>query len=228
MASEGHGPLFEALSNRFRGRRDRQIKDLIIERRSSVSGDLKILDMGGSYKYWERFGLEFLDKYNVHITCVNRIEDELQLSELKTDRIKFTVGDATNLSSFADNAFDIVHSNSVIEHVGRWKQMRTFANEVRRLAPAYYVQTPYFWFPVDPHYYRVPFYHWLPESLRLKIMRRIKVGWSLPVPDIDKAMEMVEFAVIIDATQFRSLFPDAEISFERFALLPKSLIAIRR
>ena len=59
-------------------------------------------------------------------------------------------------------------------------------------------------------------------------MRRIKVGWSLPISDIDKAMEMVEFAVIIDATQFRSLFPDAEITFERFALLPKSLIAIRR
>ena len=163
MASEGHGPLFEALSNRFRGERDRQIKDLIIECRSKVSGDLKILDMGGSYKYWERFGLDFLDKFNVFITCVNHIEDELQLSELKTDRIKFTVGDATNLSAFADNTFDVVHSNSVIEHVGRWKQMRAFAKEVQRLAPAYYVQTPYFWFPIDPHYYRVPFYHWMPE-----------------------------------------------------------------
>jgi hypothetical protein len=50
----------------------------------------------------------------------------------------------------------------------------------------------------------------------------------LAIPDIHEAMTAVESAVILDATQFRSLFPDAEISFERFAFLPKSLIAIRR
>jgi SAM-dependent methyltransferase len=228
MASEGNGPLFEAISNQFRSQRDRLLKDLIKERRSSVSGVLSIIDMGGSYKYWERIGLDFLEKNNINVTCVNYLESEFRLSGNKAERIKFIVADATNLTSFADNAFDLVHSNSVIEHVGRWNQMRAFAKEARRLAPAYYIQTPYFWFPIDPHFYRLPFYHWMPESLRLKIIRRIKVGWTLAIPDIHEAMTAVESAVILDATQFRSLFPDAEISFERFAFLPKSLIAIRR
>lgn len=228
MASEGNGLLFEALSNQFRSQRDRLLKDLIKERRSSVSGVFNILDMGGSYKYWDRVGLDFLETNNINVTCVNYLESEFHLSEHKAERIKFIVADATNLESFADNAFDLVHSNSVIEHVGRWNQMRAFAKEARRLAPAYYVQTPYFWFPIDPHFYRVPFYHWMPESLRLKLIRRIKLGWALAIPDIHEAMTAVESAVILDATQFRSLFPDAEISFERLAFLPKSLIAIRR
>ncbi|ARN82425.1 class I SAM-dependent methyltransferase [Methylocystis bryophila] len=228
MASEGNGPIFEAISNSFRSNRDRLLRDVIIERRSGASGIFNILDMGGSYKYWDRVGFDFLESANINVTCVNHISSEFYESERKTDRIKFVVADARNLDTYKDNAFDFVHSNSVIEHVGRWADMRAFAKEARRLAPSYYIQTPYFWFPIDPHFYRVPFYHWMPESLRLKITRKMKVGWALALPNLDDAMAAVESAVILDATQFRSLFPDAEVSFERFAFLPKSLIAIRR
>jgi len=228
MACEGNGPIFEAISNSFRSHRDRLLRGAIMERRSRVSGIFNIIDMGGSYKYWDRVGLDFLESANIKITCVNHIRSELVAPELKTERITFVVADACNLHFYKDSSFDFVHSNSVIEHVGRWSEMRAFAKEVRRLAPAYYIQTPYFWFPIDPHFYRVPFYHWMPESLRLKIIRRMKIGWSMAIPDLDDAMAAVESAVILDASQFRSLFPDAEISFERFALFPKSLIAIRR
>ena len=34
-------------------------------------------------------------------------------------------------------------------------------------------------------------------------------------------------SILIDASQFRALFPDAPLRFERFVGLPKSLIAIR-
>src|SRR3546814_10323990 len=66
-------------------------------------------------------------------------------------------------------SFDIAHSNSVIEHVITWDNMKNFARETRRVAAWHYVQTPYFWFPVDPHFYKLPFYHWLPRPLRAKL-----------------------------------------------------------
>lgn len=217
-----------SLSTWFRRRRDNLLRELILARRCGVSGTFRILDLGGTADYWRRVGFEWLEANDVDITCVNYIATEFGASERESSRLRCIVGDATAMTDHADQSFDFVHSNSVIEHVGRWPQMRAFANEVRRLAPAYYVQTPYFWFFFDPHFHRVPFYHWLPESLRLKLLRRFQVGWSKAQPDVDRAMSLVLSNVLLDLSQFRALFPDAEHRFERIALLPKSLIAIRQ
>ena len=127
----------------------------------------------------------------------------------------------------ADNSYQLVHSNSVVEHVGRFSSMRAFANEARRLAPAYYVQTPYFWFPIDPHWPRMPFFHWMPLSWRQKLLRRFSLGWGGKCRDIDHAMHDLEGTVLLDWSQMRALFPDGRLRVERFFGLPKSMIAER-
>lgn len=216
-----------SLSTKFRARRDVLLRDFILQRRGAVAGPFRILDLGGTADYWRRVGFDWLEANDIDITCVNHIATEFGASEREAVRLRCIVADARAMTGHAADSFDFVHSNSVIEHVGRWSDMRAFANECRRLAPAYYVQTPYFWFPVDPHFYRVPMFHWLPESLRLKLLRRIKIGWSPPQHDIDRAMSLVESSILLDHSQFADLYPDAEIRFERIALLPKSLIALR-
>ena len=216
-----------SLSTYFRGKRDVALRDFIAARRAGVSGAFRMIDIGGTADYWRRFGFDWLESNDIDITCVNHLASEFGTSEREAVRLRCIVGDARALTDHADHSFDFVHSNSVIEHVGRWADMTAFAREVRRLAPAYYVQTPYFWFPVDPHFYRLPFTHWVPDSLRLKLFRRIQVGWGPAQPDVDLAMEIVESAVLLDRTQFATLFPDAAMSTERLALLAKSLIAMR-
>jgi hypothetical protein len=104
--------------------------------------------------------------------------------------------------------------------------MRAFANETRRLAPAYYAQTPYFWFPLDPHFPRVPLFHWMPVSWRCKLLSRFRIGWAQPTRDMDRAMAMVQSSVLLDRSQFKALFPDARHRFE-WLILPKSMIAER-
>ena len=42
--------------------------------------------------------------------------------------------------------------------------MVSFAGEVRRPAPAHFIQTPYFRFPFEPHF-GLPTFHWLPEPV---------------------------------------------------------------
>ena len=216
-----------SLSNKFRARRDVLLRDFISRRRSTVAGPFRILDLGGTADYWRRVGFDWLETNDIDITCVNHIATEFGASEREAVRLRCIVADARAMTDHGDNSFDFVHSNSVIEHVGRWPDMRAFADECRRLAPAYYVQTPYQWFPIDPHFHRVPMFHWMPVPLRLKFVRRMQVGYSPATRDVDRAMNIVESAVLLDRTQFASLYPDAEIRFERLALLPKSLIAMR-
>ena len=132
-------------NNQFRKNRFQMFKSLVadvIAKKNSCC----ILDIGGSLEYWRSFQAE-LDWSKVDVTLVNLDAAELT----KSPGFKSIISDARNLSQFADDSFDIVHSNSVIEHVGRWNDMAAMAGEIRRLAPAYFVQTPYFWFPIEPH-----------------------------------------------------------------------------
>lgn len=216
-----------SLAHKFRTKRDEALRAFLLAARPASVGPCRVVDLGGGIAYWERIGTQWLAENGFEITCINHSASELTRDSDAAGQITIKVGDACNLSDFADGSFDIAHSNSVIEHVGDWSRITAFAREVRRLAPAYYIQTPYFWFPIDPHFYRVPLIHWLPPALRARIHLSVRAGWSGPAKDLDKAMRFAESNYMLTMTQMKHLFPDAQIRFERVALLPKSIIASR-
>ena len=214
-----------SLSARFRARRSVLLKALLTRLSARTPGPFRILDLGGTPDYWRAIGIDFLDAIDARIAVANLHASELD-ADIGTDRITTIVGNACAME-MADNSFDFVHSNSVVEHVGHFTDMMAFAREVSRLAPSYYVQTPYYWFPVDPHYHRVPALHWMPVPLQVALLRRFRLGHSAPDRDIAIATGRVESRVILTATQFRYLFPDAQHQWEKVFGLPKSMIAIR-
>ena len=216
-----------SLSTKMRRRRDIQLRALIDDIHSA-KGSVSILDMGGTIQYWERVGLDYLRERKVSIVLVNREAAELGSAGGDGDLFQTAVGDACDLPQYGDGQFDLAHSNSVIEHVETWGNMKAFARETRRTGKAYYIQTPYFWFPVDPHYYRMPLFHWFPRPIRARMLNALPITYVGRVQGIDMAYEVVDRARLLDGRQFRFLFPDGEISFERFAGLPKSMVAIRR
>lgn len=65
---------------------------------------------------------------------------------------------------FAADEWDLVYCNSVIEHVPPARRA-AFAAELRRVGRGWYVQTPAWSFPLEPHAL-LPFAHWLPSRLR--------------------------------------------------------------
>jgi Methyltransferase domain len=194
----------------------RPLIDAIIARR----GSCRIADIGGTEYYW-RIASGFLDRAPVEIHLIN-------LEEPAVRGAKFTshAGDATTLAGFADNSFDLVHSNSVIEHVGNWRQMSAMAANVRRLAPSYFVQTPNYWFPIEPHY-RFAGFQWLPEPVRANLLMRFNLGFGGRRPDLDAAMRAVQSSSLLTAGQMQFLFPDATLMRERIGPLTKSLIMVR-
>jgi hypothetical protein len=86
------------------------------------------------------------------------------------------------------------------------------AQEVRRLAAHYYVQTPNFGFPIEPHF-RAALFHWLPEPTRAAALIRKKLGFR-GAEDYDDAMTLVLEVHLLTVRQMRNLFPDAQIKRE--------------
>jgi hypothetical protein len=131
---------------------------------------------------------------------------------------------------FRDQSFDIVFSNSVIEHIGSWEKQQRFAAEVARVGRRYWVQTPNRYFPIETHLL-TPLLHLLPKAWQMWIAPRFTV-WSMLT---NVSREQREWYVrhflndicLLDAGQMSSLFPGARVVRERAWGFVKSLIAVR-
>lgn len=202
--------LLEKVVSLFRRKRM-----LVFQRMFAASEHTRILDVGGTKLNWE------LMAARPQVTLLNlRVEERIE------GRFHWTPGDARQLP-FADNSFDICYSNSVIEHVGGREDWEKFAKEIRRTAPAYFVQTPNYWFPVETHQVSL-FLHWLPRRIERRLVRYLSLwGWATreTQENIDK---WLAYNNLLTKRDMARLFPDAEIMVERLLLLPKSLIAVKR
>jgi hypothetical protein len=215
-----------AISDWFRTRRDVRLKKLIAS--TPRKGEfLRIIDIGGSMAYWDRLGIDFLRSQKVRVDILNLYDTEFYRSADDHEIFAFIVGDARS-TGLPDMGYDLCHSNSVIEHVGLWRDFEAFAREVLRLAPVYYVQTPNFWFPIDPHYWRFPAIHWLPRPVRVRLLQIFPLAHAGRAPDYRTACEFADAARLLNRAQMACLFPDADLQAERLLLLAKSWIAIRQ
>ena len=93
-------------ADRFRQRRFARFRELV----DGIDGPIRILDVGGTTVFWERVGYAGHDR--IEIVLLNLMEQPAP-----HDNMTSTVGDAADLSPYADDTFDIVVSNSVIEHL---------------------------------------------------------------------------------------------------------------
>ena len=177
--------------------------------------EIKVLDLGGTMRFWLKAPIR-----PRHVTIVNL--DPSEKAELPW--LTVVTGDACYADNLvAGQSFDLVFSNSLIEHVGGHKARSALSHVVRSLAPRYLVQTPYRYFPIEPHWI-FPCMQFLPLRARWSIACHWPLG-----PDWSKsqALEEVMSIELIGATEMRSYFPDGQLYWERFLGLRKSIIVIR-
>jgi SAM-dependent methyltransferase len=211
-----------SVGSRFRAKRIAPLRKLI-ETVFREHGTVNMIDVGGTEKYWGIVPRQFLIDNKVSITILNLPGQPLTEAH---DPFKFVEGDGCDLSMFDDHSFHVAHSNSVLEHVGDWNRMLQFAGEVSRVSERYFVQTPNYWFPIEPHS-MTPFFHWLPKPIRIWLVSHFQLGHWEKAASRDDAVRIVESARLLNKKRFQQLFGDAEISTERFLGLPKSFVAIR-
>jgi hypothetical protein len=215
----------DSFASRLRRRRLMALVSLVREA-YRLRGAVRVLDLGGTVAYWRAFPTELFGECRISITLLNLPDSEIQPIAVPPG-FELLPGDGCRMPQYGEASFDIVHSNSVIEHVGDWERMEAFASEIRRVGRAYFVQTPNFWFPVEPHF-MVPFFQWLPRPTRVLLMRRFALGHFPRQRTVAEAARIVDSIRLLDRRLFGALFPDADITTERYFGLPKSLVAIRR
>lgn len=202
--------LYRPFGRYFRKRRLRRFARLL-----GVDASTTVLDIGGSEYYWDWCA----DRPRV--TVVNLLQ-----RDILPERLPWVRADGRRLP-FPDGAFEVVHCNSVIEHLPDEVSRELLAREVARVGRAYWVQTPNRWFPIEAHTL-TPGLHFLPMRWQARLARNFTVWGWLQRPSEEEARGFVEHVHLLTARDLRRLFPDAAIVRERVLGLTKSVAAIRQ
>jgi hypothetical protein len=203
-----------SMGARLRARRWRWLVDTF-----PSLADMSVLDIGGWVESWRRAPIRPAHVHVVNLEKKPGDEDLPQWAEVD-------YADACALPErIAARRYDLVFSNSVIEHVGGHERRLRFADAVRGLGTAYWVQTPYRYFPIEPH--------WVAPGMQftpLAVRRWLAQHWALSHTRLATRAEVLSAVLwveLLDRTQMRHYFPDGGLRAERVAGLTKSLIAVR-
>ncbi|REG84025.1 methyltransferase domain-containing protein [Algoriphagus antarcticus] len=205
----------ESLGAKFRNQRQKDFEDLFFLN-FSKNDPIRILDVGGAAYFWDNSSLPLLP--NIEIVLLN-------LGQEKTThpKIKSVVGDATNMPEYKENSFDLVFSNSVIEHLYTWENQQKMANEIMRVGKKHFIQTPNRTFPIEAHY-AIPFAQYLPHSLLYFFLTKTKLS-RLQKWDPKDAQQYLDEIRLLDQNEMQRLFPDSKMYLEKFMGMIKSISA---
>lgn len=201
-----------SLANKFRRKRFKLFIDFI----KDFPRPVKILDAGGTVSFWEQ--MEYAGNSDFEITLVN-----IEIPEItKHKNILPVKGDVTDLGMFKNKCFDIVFSNSVIEHIPTANGRQQMADEIKRVGKSYFIQTPNYYFPFEPHFL-FPCFQFFPVSLKLFMLKNFSMGWFKKCENNEVALRLLENNKLLKPVELKSYFPSSKIFYEKYLILNKSI-----
>jgi len=183
-----------------------------------INPEGRILDVGGTSFNWRICGYA-----GGQVVLLNLVKENMESMPSNFISVE---GDATNLN-YPDLSFDVVFSNSVIEHVGTFENQKKFATEAMRVGKKIFIQTPAKEFFFDPHTL-TPFIHYLPKKLQRKLLRNFSIWGLIARPSqkyIDEYLSSIRF---LSKNEISEIFQGCEILVEKFIFMTKSYIIIRK
>ena len=205
-----------SLNHQFRKKRFEFFLQFIESRIGNKEAHFSILDIGGTEGYWNNMDL-FSVFPNAQIVLVN-----LSKETVTHPNITSQIGNACALTEIADQSFDIVFSNSVIEHLFSFDNQQKMANEVLRIGKNHFIQTPNYYFPIEPHW-MFPFFQFLPTQIKLTLTKNFNLGHYPKALDLEKAKQRVNEVRLLTTKEMRQLFPNSNLYQEYFLGLVKSI-----
>ncbi len=179
---------------------------------------MSVIDLGGTAEAWLRAPVRPASLHVINLEPEPGVPAETW--------IRVDQADACDLPAhIADGSYDLVFSNAVLEHVGGHVQRMRFAETVHKLANLHWIQTPYRYFPIEPHWL-FPGFQFLPLTAR----GRLSQYWPLVHTKSTSHEEGCRAAMGVELLSWAEMqiyFPSSVIQPERMLGLVKSLIAVK-
>jgi SAM-dependent methyltransferase len=194
-------------------RRSREKKHRLFQQFLRPTANTRILNVGatgGSLGLQEQF--EYWYPYPGRIVGGGPYFDEADAYRKSFPAVTAMVFDGCSLP-FADRSFDIVYSNAVLEHLPGPDLVTRFAREVQRVGKGWFIATPNFWYPIEPHYH-LPLMQFMPQDLQRRVATRFG---KVPYDHIR----------LLSKRELRELFPTSNLTHCRVTFFPETLIAYR-
>ncbi|HMQ80505.1 MAG TPA: class I SAM-dependent methyltransferase [Ignavibacteria bacterium] len=205
----------DSLANKFRRKRFRNF----LEYTKDVPPPVTILDVGGTFDFWKQMGI--IDNSDYFITILNLTD----LGPGSSKNLKFIAGNAADLSQFKTASFGVVFSNSVIEHIPLKENRQKMADEIKRVGKKYFVQTPSFYFPFEPHFL-FPCFQFMPKSVKMFFLLNFDMGWFKKCQNSAEAQRLLQENSLLKLKELKNHFRGCRIIKEKYFFLTKSYIAV--
>jgi len=157
------------LDGSSRDKKARKIERLSIKLTPLRMSKMLEVGCGSGYiaSYFSTLGYGWQGSYAVDVTDERQVTDSYQFQRVQGTALPF-----------ANDSFDFVISNHVVEHVGTADDQVHHLREVFRCLEAggtLYFAVPNRWRLIEPHY-KLPFLSWLPEKFASAYVRLFKMG----------------------------------------------------
>ena len=201
-------------------------------RRTLPDGDtriLKVLDLGGTAAFWEGWwNISAGDR--LEITLVNNhVIDKTQ--EGKRPRTGFLTDvnrDATSITVEEFGQFDLIFSNSFLEHLRNRKDQALIAERISASGRPYFIQVPNKNSPVDPHFPFAPFFAIWPLGIKARMLTLTDMGsGGRRVPSVEEARRRLSYYSPLGLRDMLQLFPAGSHKVERPFGVPMSILVYR-
>lgn len=202
---------------------------LLRQRLGGIKRPVRVVDLGGTRGMWDRWGFSASD--GLLITLANNHEYDRVGRDEKVEDAGYFMRENVDIRSLDPSyyeRFDLVFSNSMLEHLYDRKHQQLVARSIVACGKPYFIQVPNRNSIVDPHFPHplVPFFGAWPRSLQARALCLSGLRGGKRMPSVESALKRLENYVPLARSDLTDLFPNARIYTERLAGIPMSLVAI--
>ena len=194
----------------------------------SITGRVRLIDLGGTAAFWENWGLAKQPLLDVTIVNDHHQDKTHEHEPIRLPNVHNLRADVLTLTATDLAEYDVIFSNSLIEHLPGPQSQRQLAQAIIDSGRPYFLQTPNKSSPVDPHFPRpyVPFFAAYPRPLQARLLSWSALGSGSVAPSYEAALVRLANYHPLTARGVRQLFPQARIVMERPLGVPMSIIAM--